>query len=255
MTKFFKPAMAIASLAFTLLFAAQAFADVGYGTIRPRLIDDHTGGLELTGAPPRSQTAPIGSAGALGNRMGTFSVPPSGVGYIRAGQCFLSQTSGNTNRNTSRLDPVAGPYPDGTYVWQLASSGAVEDRTSARCYFNSATPGFFSMAAFGNGDNVSNNEGAWTTYDTTAYFPPATNVSADYPGAYYDYDYGYYRSNGGYFVRTYMYKTVYQQQLGFLTGEMTTTGQYNTPVRAYDVNCVTQNLSYDVCNAYYPPAY
>lgn len=143
-----------------------------YGILRPRSTVDSTGVPSLNGIPP-TPIGPGSAGGGLGNRMGYFSVNPGKTGYVRASTCLLSQTSSNDNRNTSYVRPIAGPFNDGTYVWDIGSSGPVEDPTSATCYFN-GTAGVFNSAAFPN-------------YDNNSAGPVVNDISGYYVRTYQDY--------------------------------------------------------------------
>ncbi|CAN5462359.1 hypothetical protein BH10PSE16_BH10PSE16_03950 [soil metagenome] len=171
----FNKCIAVALLASAGLAALPAVADNLYTPqTRPRRVDDSSGYLTLTGNVIIGLgNLPPGAHGGLGNRIISVSTGPGSSGFIRAKTCVLSQTSSNDNRNTSYLRIATGPYYDGTFVYNLGSSGGVEDSTSANCYYDGVA-GFTSSPVFNNYENqasTSNREYsgfyARTRYDTT----------------------------------------------------------------------------------------
>ena len=179
------------ALGLALSALSMSASALDYGILRPRSTVDSTGVPSLSGIPPRDPNASGSVGGGLGNRMGYFSVGPAQSGYVRASTCILSQVSGNTNRNTSYVRPIGGPYGDGTYVWMIGSSGGVEDPTSATCYFN-GTAGVFNSPSFPN-------------YDNNSVGPVTNEFSGYYIRTYQDYYHlDFLRGESQYAGRTYL---------------------------------------------------
>lgn len=145
-----------ALLAAMALAALPAVADNLYTSqTRARRVDDSSGYLTLTGNVEISSTAlPPGARGGLGNRIGVFSATgfDGAAGYVRAKACFFGTQRTNDNETVGRIDPVAGPYSDGTFVWSISANYRPDDMR-ANCYFDGA-PGIFQAQTFKNYENT-----------------------------------------------------------------------------------------------------
>lgn len=149
--------IAIALTAMSCLTMLPAQADNLYTSkTRPRNVDDSVGVQTLFGkfdiAPdPRS------SSSGLGNRIGIFQLQARNpadreTSYVRAKICLYSSQRTNDNETVGRVEPVAGPYPDGTFIWAIGANYR-PDEMRANCYFDGSA-GIFRSEAFTNYENI-----------------------------------------------------------------------------------------------------